>query len=275
MARPTITTPVETTVTVLRSTANWAETHAAHLEEVFGDTFDGESLAEDMADELEEAEQHYVREQREDVGLTERRDQGVADAQKLVSSGLALAQIVFADADNLDDILTDFAAGPPSRIRSPQAARKALTRLAAAVQIHRDPMSQTLANFDDFAQQVDDTIESLGEVADADAEETQQTRTARRRRDAAREQAVGFLKKLQLAAEAMTFFQPDALEDLHAIFDTHNPTRRPTVHEEDILERDADSGDDLDEDPQAPPATGDDADVDVTSDENVEEPAEA
>ncbi len=132
-------------------------------------------------------------------------------------------------------------------------ARKALTRLTAAVQIHKEPMSQTLANFDDFAQQVTDTIDELGEVAETDAEETQQTRTARRQRDAARDEAVGFLEKMQLAAEAMEFFQPDAFDDLHAIFDTHNPTRSPSTRTEDLLDRDAE-----------PNADGPDADAPPT-----------
>ncbi len=232
MPRPSMTTPVETTVALLRSAADWADANKEHLAKVFGEDYDGKSKAEALADRLETAEENYVREQREDVGLTNRRDEAVAKAQQLVSSGLALAQIVFADADNVDDILADFAAEPPSRIRSPQMARKALTRLTAALEIHKKPMKKVLANLSDFKKTLRDTVDELEDVAAANASEAQETRAARRERDAARQEAVNFARNLQLAAEAMEFFQPDALADLLAIYDAHNPASTPRTSDE-------------------------------------------
>ena len=275
MARPTITTPVETTVAVLQSMSNWADRYSDETETIFGDDYDAKGLAEQLADDLEQREETYVREKREDVGLTNRREDIVEKTQKLVSSGTALATIVFGEVSNLDDVLRDFAAGPPSHIRSPQAARKALTRLKAALEIHDEPMSETLANLDDINQQVSDTIAELDEVSATDATETAETKSAQRQRDELRRQAVNFIRNMQLAAEALEFMQPNALEDLHAIFDTHMPRRRPTVREEDLLEG-------LDNDPQAPTAdedaptpAADDADVDADADTDTREPSEA
>ncbi len=89
MARPTITTPVETTIMVLRSTSDWSAKYADELETIFGEDYDAESLANQMAERLEEHEETYVREQREDVGLTNQRKDAVQQTQRLVSSAVA------------------------------------------------------------------------------------------------------------------------------------------------------------------------------------------
>ena len=271
MPRPKMTTPVETTVAVLRSASDWAATYANQLERVFRDGFDGETKAIELADRLEEAERTYVREQREDVGLTNRRNQAVEETQKLVSSGLALAQIAFRDADNLQDVLADFSPIPPSRVRSPARARKAVTRLEAALEIHKEPMAEVLANLDEFQGEVEATAQKLEEVADDDANESQETRSAKRERDAARREAVGFVHNFQLAAEAVEFFQPDALEDLHAVFETHNPTGPTRTGDEEL---DEPSEDDTPERPVDSDAPGVEDDV-VDSEGEVEEPVDA
>ena len=250
MPRPTMTTPVETTVMVLRSSSSWAKEYDDHLRTIFGEDYDGEALAVELADALEEAESTYVQEQREDVGLTNRREAIVERTQRLVSSAVALATIAFSDEPNLDDLLGDFSAGPPSNIRSPQTARKALTRLEAAMAIHADAMSGRLANVEAFQEEMDEVIETFEEVREGDATESAETKAAYRERQEARENAVDFVRNLQLAAEATEFMQPAALENLHAIFETHVESRRPSVRDEDILE---DSGDPIAPTPEPAP----------------------
>jgi hypothetical protein len=235
-----MTTPVETTVMVLRSASTWAKNYDQHVRTVFGDDYDGEAMAAEMAERLENAEATYVQEQREDVALTNQREEIVEDTQRLLSSAIALATIAFTGASNFEDLLSDFSAGPPSNIRSPQTARKALTRLEAAMAIHGDVLDERLANVDAFRQEMEDVIVRFEEVRDGDALETGETKGAYRRRQEARAEAVDLIRNFQLAAEATEWMQPEALEKLHGIFDAHVESRRRTVREDDILENSGD-----------------------------------
>jgi hypothetical protein len=271
MARPTVSTPIETVVAVLRSLVGWGASYDDELKLIFGAGHQTEEKAEKLADELEEEQQTFVREQREDVGLTDRRDAVVAETQMLVSSGAALARIAFSEESNVEKIVRDFAAEPPSQIRSPQAARRALTRLQAALEIHEKAMRRKLANVDAFKKRVDDVFTQLNEVAEDDAVEAAETNAAQRRRDETRHEALTFMRNMQLAAEAVEFMQPRALGELHAIFDTHNPKRRPSTQdvELEIAAQAPDAGVD------ASTPVGGDISADVQAEQEAPEPTEA
>lgn len=236
MARPGMTTPIEITVAVLRGMVAWGRAHAANLQTVFGSDFEPDERAESLAEGLESEHGAYVREKREDVGQTNRRQAVVKQTQRVVSSSLSLATIAFGDDDEFDDIRNDFSPIPPSHIRSIGAARKAMTQLFAAINIHGERMKQEVANFDDLEASMKEVAEELEEVSKTDALESAETDAARRKRQATRREAIDFIRDAQLAAEAVEFVQPEALEELHAVFDAHVPDHRRTTAEEDEID---------------------------------------
>lgn len=241
MARPSSTTPIETVLAVLRAMIAWAATHKNELNAVFGQHRDIEQRATELAADLDENQVDYTREKREDVGLTNRRNETVQQAQSLVASALSLATITFGDRDDFADIKNDFTDIPPSHIRSAPSARRAMSRLSAALDIHGDAMRDELANVDALEQNVEKVSDELDELANERATETAETAAARRKRQAVRLEAVTFIRDAQLAAEAIEFLQPEVLEQLHAIFDAHVPDHRRTATEEDEINEEADS----------------------------------
>jgi hypothetical protein len=149
-----MTTPVETTSTVVRSIVEWTRDYADALATIYGDDWDGPAVAQEIADTLDADQQTYVRETREDVGMTNERKEVVAGTRRLVASASSMAELAFENDPNVGDIVNDFAPVPPSRIRSPNTAQKALTRIQAALEIHGDAMRQELSHVDAFEQHV-------------------------------------------------------------------------------------------------------------------------
>lgn len=223
MPRPNVDTPVETTVSVLRAAADWAREYAQQLERVFGDDYDGATMARALAEQLESAEQTYERARREDTTLDDPVQTALADVREFIGEVLEQIREAFEDADNRDAMLNDFAPQPPDSVRSFEHAKRALAQLAAAVEHYEERMRQARIDVGELQHKLVLTFGALEEAAEKPATENEQTRAARRERDQLRQEAVDFVRNLQLAAEAVQLSQRDPLEDLHALFAKHGP----------------------------------------------------
>jgi hypothetical protein len=229
MTRPNQKTPVEIIVMVLRSAGTWTQKHQALLEHVFGPDYSGGEQAADLADALERAETDYVKEQREDVAMSNEREAIVERIRRVVSSARALAELAFSDHADPSEILSRFSDTPPSLIRSPRSAQDAMAQLQAAMELHADAMADRLANVESLETEIEDAARALDDVVATSALEAMSTKKAKRHRNILRKKSVELVRNLQLAAKASQYRHPYALEELQVIFTTHNPQRRKSA----------------------------------------------
>lgn len=244
MARPDSRTPVDVVVLVTRAVANWYATHLTQIEEIVVLDADREQHGLQLAGTLDAAEAAFVGEQREDVALTNRRQEVIGRAETLTRSVRAGARRSFRTESNADDKLNDFGTGAPSTIRTGPVALKSLRRLSYGMRAHSDALSKRVRDFDALSDEVDALAKELASFGEAEATERAETTTAHRKRDQARQACLDYIDEAVLDAEMCQRKYPELLDRLYATFATHNPSRPgggqsdEDVPEEDITDED-------------------------------------
>lgn len=240
MSRPSIDTPIEPIVNILRAAEPWSATHKAALLEVA----EPEQLAGLHAegDALEAAASAFEREKRDAVDLTPRRDALLVASRQVMTATAAAIRLSHraAEPKALRAILRRFVLSAPSHVRSLDGAQRAMTRVVAACDATPHAAGKNTAKLRAMAEARSAEIKAL--QADY-AREGQEYSQAADRQDALRARAIKRIATLQLAAEAVSFEVMEPLSDLMAIFKAHNPTAQGRSTADDLLEDDSDLGD--------------------------------
>ncbi|QDG51115.1 hypothetical protein FIV42_10325 [Persicimonas caeni] len=230
-ARPHVNTPVDHIIMVLSALGMLCKRHKTAFSRVRGDDFDGEALARELKERLEEKEATYQTERREDVEWTNNKDEVVGRTAEMAVATKASVELGYHGDGDLDDRMADFKTPTPSKIRTLPTANNALRTMRAGLKHHASHLQKHVANYDEILAEVETLLQRVDELGNADAEEQAETRTAAHERDQAKEDALDFIDRLDLTARVASPWVGGILAELDAIFAEHVPqpnTDEPT-----------------------------------------------
>lgn len=221
--RPDNKTPIDVVILTLKSLAPWLTTHSATLDLYLPAALDEPDEILAIAHALELAHNGYIREQREDVALTNVRVNAIEAGQRVVRSvqTIATQRIEAAGLDH--STIKDFSTTYPSRLLYIPTIRKALRRSRLATVTHTNTLdADGKLRSVRILDQIDKTLAALDHVTESEVREEQETRTARRTFERAHEDSMGALDELHNAALGAQLDSAAPLEDLVALYEKTN-----------------------------------------------------
>lgn len=222
MPKPSNSTPVEDTIRTTRSIGEWFKKHETHLRKELEASYDVPTVAETLASELQATQEHFVTERKQDKDITTERDKEIVQVREFIKSVQASAERRLATRPDHERMLSDFHL-VPSRIRLSEDVDRALTKLNAAITTHLPDLQTGVDRTQEWLAKIA-TFQKTSEYLSRElGREKRETSDARNKRDVCRARVLAFLDDMELASESIEPEYPEALFDLQALFDAHNP----------------------------------------------------
>lgn len=233
MPRPHVISSVNVLLPCIQAIPEWFKQHQKSLLYELQDDYDGVKIAQQLAGELEKAQEAFLRERKEDKGVITERNHCLVRLRKFQKSVVASVQRRLQEHPDRVRILRDFQFGSPSRIRSISDAFPRLRELETSLQVHKELLKS--GGQDRTARwntRIEELKEELQQLVLDDVRENTETKQVHAQRDQAQENVAEFLKNMELAAEAILDIDEAPLLALNIMFDHWNPPRSYAEKEE-------------------------------------------
>jgi len=224
MPKPNINTPIDDILRILVGGGVWYDEYKMELMDELGASFDGKAESQQMENKLRAAEESWVQERKEDKDNTTER-QELAVAFQLFDRGIRAS--VKRRARGLSDpqrVISDFDKTNISRIRSIKDINQRIIQLRTSINVHRDLLKQGKDRTQYWLDTLDDFETKAAKNGEDHLREKKETAESRTKRDQMKSQAIDFIEDMELAAESIMSYAPEAYAALQVLFDTVIPS---------------------------------------------------